>query len=528
MRGSPILSPAMQQERTNLGRLSGMRIFAGWRGVVVSTVALGVVLVGGLLERLVALRTPIAQGNSDTSIVYLMARHVAHGDLHVFFWGQAYGGTLFQLTAGALIWLFGPSIVLAQVTEIAYWFVASLLLGSIVARERGRLEGIVAVGAFWLATPLMVRVSFTDPGFYGDGLAVGLAAIRVAQGFRTRRPTLEAVGLGLCIGVGFWLTPLTVALTAPASALFLLRDRRARSVAAMMSGAVIGGAPWLWANAQTGLASLHAQNGTGGVSLPFRYVHVFTQVLPAVAGYPAGTVTARTIAAIAVVTLVAGVISGLGGRRLAVAALSASGLLVPAVVAVSGVLVVPAAWRYATFVVAAVIGVLACGLKVSRLALVGLAVLPVWTTITLWHQTSAFRPVKHAAFGPDVATLGQYLERHGHREVWADYWISYLLSAATNERVVAAAIGVQRQKEYETTAMSPRRTTVVLFAGKANDLALAGNHMLPPHTRTQVGPYAIWLFSRRVYLPRYVVAVPGPSATRVTVPGAGRASRFTS
>jgi hypothetical protein len=53
-----------------------------------STVLFCSVLVAGLVLRLLALRSSLAQQNSDTSIVYLMARHVARGDLRVFYWGK--------------------------------------------------------------------------------------------------------------------------------------------------------------------------------------------------------------------------------------------------------------------------------------------------------------------------------------------------------------------------------------------------------------------------------------------------------
>lgn len=45
-----------------------------------STVLFCSVLAAGLLLRLLAIRSLLAQQNSDTSIVYLMARHVAHGE----------------------------------------------------------------------------------------------------------------------------------------------------------------------------------------------------------------------------------------------------------------------------------------------------------------------------------------------------------------------------------------------------------------------------------------------------------------
>src|SRR3954453_6984859 len=106
-----------------------------------STYAFLLILLGGIVLRLFCLRSALGQQNSDTSVVYLEARHVAHGDLRVFYWGQQYGGTLFQLTAGGLFKVFGSSFILLQAVEVAYWLVACLLLRSIVGRACGFLAG---------------------------------------------------------------------------------------------------------------------------------------------------------------------------------------------------------------------------------------------------------------------------------------------------------------------------------------------------------------------------------------------------
>src|SRR5665213_3635048 len=145
-----------------------------------STVMFGVVLVVGLLLRLLALRTSLAQQNSDSAVVFLMARHVMHGEFRVFFWGQFYGGTLLQLTAGVVFLLIGPSFAALQVVEILFWLMACLLLRSIVTKGAGQVAGDLAGCFFWLATPLMISISFSDGGFVGTGIAIGLAAVRLA------------------------------------------------------------------------------------------------------------------------------------------------------------------------------------------------------------------------------------------------------------------------------------------------------------------------------------------------------------
>ena len=481
------------------------------RTLVSSTTVFVVVLVGGLVFRLLALRTGLAQQNSDTAVVYLMARHVAHGDLRVFYWGQSYGGTMIQLATGAVFWLIGPSFPALQAVEIAFWLASSLIFRSIVAKSCGRLAGDVSASVFWLAAPYVVTISFSDPGFYGDGLVLGLAAIRVVQG-DWRRPELQALTMGFVFGLGFWTTPLTLAFSVPAALLLLVRLRSLPSLFYEIAGGVVGAAPWIRANARTGFPSFHRLAGGAGGSMASRYVHVFTELVPPLGGYGPTSTPGRLLAAAFVLTLTVGVIFAAWKRNAAMLLLGLSGLLLPAAVAASGVTVAPASVRYATLMVPAVLGILAWALNRRGLVILLLlgCLLPVWTAATLWNETDGLRPVADPEVGAPVALLGRYLEREDRRAVWGDYWVSYLLSAATQERVAAAALGVRRYFPYEDLAMVPRRTAVVLFAGGANDQTLSREPNLPSHTRTLVGPYAVWDFAARFEAPNYLTAVSVP------------------
>jgi hypothetical protein len=472
-----------------------------------------VVLMGGLVIRLLALWTNLAFQNSDTSVVYLMARHVEHGDFRVFFWGQQYGGTILQLTAGVLFWLVGPSFVALQVVEIVFWLVACLLLRAIIASASGVLSGNVAGALLWFASPSLVMFSFTDPGFYAPAVVLGLVAVLIAQRF-CGRPALAATGMGLCLGFAVWTTPLAVALVLPSAVWLGARLRSIRSLLIAAGCAVVGAAPWLWSNVHTGFASLNPQNLGEHTSLPTRYVRVFTTLMPAIMGQAPGSTRGSAVAAFFVLVLVVGFALGVRRRNTTIVVLCVSALLVPAVVAASGVLVVPDAGRYATLMVPAAAAVVAWGVsRHSAAALLAVVALCFWTVTTIDDSTNGFQPVSAPTYGPDVKGLGNYLERNGLTAVWADYWIAYLLSAASAERVTAAAIAppaYRREPSYEVAAMRPRQTTIVLFAGQANDQTLGELTGLPPHRRTILGPYAVWFFTGRVDVPKYLVAVPPP------------------
>jgi hypothetical protein len=175
------------------------------------------------------------------------------------------------------------------------------------------------------------------------------------------------------------------------------------------------------------------------------------------------------------------------------------------------VAVLPLAARYATLMVPAAAAVVAWGVsRTPAAAALTVAALCLWTVTGLADSTSGFQGVSVPTFGSDTAALGNYLERHGRTAVWADYWIAYLLSAATNERVIAAAIAppvYRRERSYEVAAMRPRQTTVVVFADQDSDHTLREQPGLPRYRRVMLGPFAIWFFSRRVYVLNYVAGL---------------------
>lgn len=479
------------------------------RGYAASTFLFILVLLVGLALRGLALRTSMARQNSDTSVVYLMARHVAHGDVRPFFWGQHYGGTLIQLTAGALFLVVKPSFVTLQLLEIGFWLAAGLLLRSVVAAGCGTNAGNIAGALFWLASSFLVTMSFSDPGFYGSGLVLGLAAIRLGQAARDLVDVLTAGAMGLCLGLGLWTTPFALALGGPAALWFMVRIRSKTPALVGLSALMAGAAPWLWANMHTGVASLQplAQTDAGRTA---RFVHVFTWLVPGMAGCSPASPQGRVVAGLAVMSVVGGIVVAAWKRNPTLAVLSLSALLVALVVVAADVSVVPAAGRYAIFLLPAVLGVLGC--LFGRRPVTGVLVVALVVLLTMksvWQTTNGLRAVPEPTIGAQTSELARYLEQQGRTAVWADYWESYLLSAATDERITAAALAppqYRREPTYEVAASQAPQTTLVLFAGRENDATLQRQRGLPAHQRTLVGPFAVWVFGSR-FDPRFLTSL---------------------
>ena len=238
----------------------------------------------------------------------------------------------------------------------------------------------------------------------------------------------------LLLGLALWTSPVALALALPALLWTCLRVRSARAVASGLAGAAVGALPWLLETAKSHFKTL--QTLPGQPESPFaRYLHVYTQVIPGAGGL-GESAAARAIGLVALATVLLGTAAALWRRNPTMLALGASTLIASAVITASHVAVDPTAARYATYLIPTLSAVVAWALCRVRLAGVALVVLlGSWTIGTVWNSTNGLAAVPDPAVGTPITALAAYLEQHGRTDVWADYWIAYMLSAATQERV---------------------------------------------------------------------------------------------
>jgi hypothetical protein len=312
--------------------------------------------------------------------------------------------------------------------------------------------------------------------------------------------------VGFCVGLAIWTSPVALAFTVPAAVWAAIRVRRVLPVAAGVAGLVVGAVPWLYETEKSHLKTL--QRLPGPPDSPFvRFLHMFTEVVPAAGGVIGGP-AAQAIGVVVLIAVVAATATAVRRRNPVVALLGASGLLAAAVVVASRVPIDPTQPRYATYLLPSLAALLAWALTKVPLAAAGAAVVLVssWTVATTWNSTNGFAAVPEPAIGRPIATLAASLERQGRTDVWADYWIAFMLSAATQERIVAADLSPRREESYLIRAAQAPKTTVVLFPGRENERTLRALPGLPPHKRTLVGPYAVWTFEKRVDVGSYLQA----------------------
>ncbi len=236
--------------------------------------------------------------HGDEAIIALMARHILQGERPVFFYGQAYMGSLDAwLVAGAFAVL-GESVAAVRVVQIL------LYLGTIattywLARRIYASEWVAGAAAVLLAIPPVMVTLYTTAtlGNYGEVLLLGnllllltlhlapwprSAADGARPAGRWHSPAAIAAGwvlFGLIAGIGFWSLVLIGVYLWPIAVYVILAERHrparlAGHVALAVAGFAVGSAPWWGYTLQAGTATLHAAAG-GGMPLPPGYHPVF-------------------------------------------------------------------------------------------------------------------------------------------------------------------------------------------------------------------------------------------------------------
>ena len=443
---------------------------------VLVRVAVGVAVAAGTgLRAWYVVHGPLT---ADAAGVGLMARGILHGHLRAFLPGEVYGGAEAYVVA-PLIAAFGQDAPAVDLAPILLAAVAALLTWRAARRVADRSLAVLAGALVWVAPLSAVMNSTLERGFRGVVLACGLGALLVALRMLGGHRSPWSFGLlGLLLGAGWWASPEIAYFLVPVAGLVAVAARRAPrvrarrtllDVAALVAGAGAGAAPWLWANAGSGFASLdpHAYMGTQIAStFGSRLGTFFARVLPMqfglfepVSGYPhAGepAVYGFLLAAL----ILAGVLawrSGAAGR-----ALVAGLVTFPVLYALQ-----PGTWywydgRYAVFLVplmALVVATAASRVATDRASgrppaaggrrgavvrVLGASVLLAATAssvLTLRGDakwTDPFVTGLTAGWGnPEAPTYRAIdrLERAGVRTGYADYWVAYDLDFLSDGRL---------------------------------------------------------------------------------------------
>ncbi len=245
-----------------VGRDEGVETAATERRRLLTLAAVVVAL--GLGLRVWIYLSSIGHLGTDEATWGLMARHVLHGEVSAFFWGQSYGGTQEVFLVAALFWLFGTHLALMRIVPVALSFVAAAVVWRTGRRTLGPVPGLVA-GLLMLIWPVYAvwRVEIWN-GFYGGGLVYSALVLLLTIMLDEDPSNLRIALMGLVIGLSFWESVQTVAIIIPAVAWLTLRRPTVWARAFIgLPGLLLGALPWLLSNLRHDWWSFSPRGGSG-------------------------------------------------------------------------------------------------------------------------------------------------------------------------------------------------------------------------------------------------------------------------
>ena len=384
-----------------------------------------------------------------------MARRAVHGHFEAFFWGQEYGGSF----------------------EAA--LVAALLAG----------------GICWACSPALVWWSTKERGFYGVTLVCGLVVLLLTLrlGSTSTRSRAEpaqsgwwwdAMLLGLAAGVGWWSSPQVLHYAVPAALWLVWSHRRelprlVRIGALAVLGFVVGAMPWVWANLHTGLASFDRDPNRWVFGGPYEVF--FTYGLPMVLGLKAPiTLGWQVVAGKALYVLA---LAGIGvaivrWRPPALRPVLLTVALYPLIFAALPTTYYYGEPRYLDFLWPLLALLAGWGIgslpwwPARALALVGVLAL---TANGVAHMVQLegppgkpFEDISPRPVAPLVATLDDL----GVDRAFADYWVAYRLTFATDERIRATPLQLVRSPDEDRAVRAADRVAYVVDVDSCLERAL--------------------------------------------------------
>ncbi|MFI7305058.1 DUF423 domain-containing protein [Micromonospora aurantiaca] len=228
----------------------------------------------GVGYRLALLFADVPPTNSDEATMGLAALHIARGDgFPVWFYGQAYMGTLEAYLAAPLVALAGPSVLVLRLPTLALYALFLLLSWRLTRRLGGdRWYALLVVAVLALGADRVVKNQLIAGGGYPELNPAGAALALLTVGLCVNGPGARLprwAAWGLVSGVLLWVDPLILPYVLTLGALLVARRWRelAGRTGMVLTGALLlGAAPMLADSIRHGrnpVAAVLAAGGTG-------------------------------------------------------------------------------------------------------------------------------------------------------------------------------------------------------------------------------------------------------------------------
>jgi hypothetical protein len=375
-----------------------------------------------------------------------MVRHILHGELTTFFWGQAYGGSQEALLTAPLFAVAGSGWLTLRLIPIGLSGVAALLVWRVGRRTIGEPAATVAAAISLVWPPFLVYKLTHQWGFYASGVVycglVLLLALRVVE-----QPSRLRVGLfAFVLGLALWEDEQLVPIMLPVIAWTIWRRPRClRHLWLAAPLAVLGALPWLLWNIQHGWASF-SSNGIPDTTTYQHRLRVFASpLLPMLLGlrvpFTQKPLTTTVLSDAVYVGLIGLFVYGAyraRHRNTSLLYVVVAGF--PLVYAVSPQTLFSQEPKYLLVLSPALVLLLAqaAGNRARAVAVFGLACAV--SLGTLHRMDTYFRtaPPSPQKAPSDIRPLIHTLESAGVSHVYATFWASYRISFDSNERIIAS------------------------------------------------------------------------------------------
>lgn len=452
--------------------------------------------------------------DSDEAITGLMARHLLHGEFRAFIWRLNYQGTIATYPVALSFKLFGSNRFALELPYALMSAGATVCIWRIGLRFLRPFQAVFAALAFWLWPSLFVWIGTKPLIFYVPTLLLGVGVMLCAlRGVEHPRRWTDWCVLGLLAGAGWWTSPNIMYFAAPTGLWLVIFHWRSLWPRAFVSVpfAIVGALPWIWNDLNYGWDSLDLKYGARG-SYADHLGYFFTHALPAALGMRAPFTGAWIIdfghlflyvlvlAALALVLAL-----GVRDRSLVAVGLFACPLVFAAVPVASNLDTdFIGNGRYFYFLtpfLALAAGRLARPVAPAVALAVALAVSSVWGFARLDDFRDAI------GGGPPLADVITTLERGGHHEVFASFWVSSRLTFESDERIVAVATDLGPTfQDFEDRVRHSKHPVYVCMRqpGPFNplvDLRRRAHEAGISLSETRVGEYLIVVPARRMIAP---------------------------
>jgi MFS family permease len=512
----------LSRTRHGLGQAAGYpsqrrRRRLGPQPSLLEAAALGVALVVGVVQRWNVLTGPLGYIDLDEATAGIAARSF-FAEPSVFFPGQPYGGTPESVLVALVHQGFGSGTLQLKVVPIVLHLVACCLVWGAARRVvPSRAGQLAAPVLLWLGPAAGVWQSTKERGFYGAAIvAAALIVWLVARldhhvtrsgGVTDDRAALtrrELVGLGLAMGVGWWISPLLLLVALPAVGWLLFRDpSRLDYWPRVLAGAVIGALPWIGWNVLHAFRSMR-QPASLGTDAFTRFGDGVAKVAVLV-GLETPWDPDRTLVPMARFVAVAILLVAL---VVAISRHPSTGASLPAVLVVGYLLLYPLANNTGT--VGADPRYLYPMLPALALLIAGLVPSPRWLPSSVVVLVVAGLAAASTSWGmvglDEVRTLDvRFLEAPGTSRVidlLEDRDVRFAvtdlagtqITYETGGRVKASSFAVPRFDDLECLMLVEQPSTYVLDNNLANNVAnlewyLATNEI--PYTKQQIGTWTV-------------------------------------